>query len=73
MKNGTTLLLEVKGQHGDEESAKHQAAKRWCSAVNNWGKLGIWSFLECRDPHQLPTQLRWLIQQTGTDTRVREA
>jgi len=56
--DGTTLLLEVKGRRGDEENAKHQAARRWCSAVNNWGNLGKWSFLECRDPQQVGAQLR---------------
>ena len=51
--NGVMLILEIKGQlHGDTES-KHQAAKRWVSAVNNWGKLGCWDFLVCRDPQQL--------------------
>ena len=55
--NGITLILEIKGQlHSDTES-KHQAAKRWVSAVNNWGKLGRWDFLVCRDPQKLATML----------------
>ena len=41
---------------GDTES-KHQAAKRWVSAVNNWGKLGRWDFLVCRDPQKLGTMI----------------
>jgi len=31
-----------------------QAARRWVTAVNNWGRLGRWSFRVCRDPHLLP-------------------
>ena len=42
-----------KGYETDEEKAKHAAAKRWVSAVNNWGDLGHWCFHVCRDP-QLP-------------------
>jgi hypothetical protein len=32
---------------GTEE--KHQAARRWVVAVNNWGELGRWEFSVCRD------------------------
>lgn len=53
LSNGTTLILEIKGQlHIDVES-KHQAAKRWVSAVNNWRKLGKWDFPVCRNPQEL--------------------
>lgn len=51
--DGTTLLVEIKGQLREDTDAKHQAAKRWVSAVNNWGKLGRWDFLVCRDPQKL--------------------
>ncbi len=55
--NGTTLILEIKGQlHIDVES-KHQAAKRWISAVNNWRKLGKWHFMVCRNPQELGQML----------------
>jgi type III restriction enzyme len=55
--NKVTLILEIKGQlHGDT-SAKHQAARRWVTAVNNWGKLGRWDFLACRDPQKLSNLL----------------
>ncbi len=47
---GVTLILEIKGQEDDQDRAKHQAAKRWVSAVNNWGELGKWVFHVCRDP-----------------------
>jgi type III restriction enzyme len=51
--NGVMLILEIKGQLQGDTEAKHQAAKRWVSAVNNWGKLGRWDFLVCRDPQKL--------------------
>lgn len=38
--NSTTLILEVKGQLHENTEAKHQAAKRWVHAVNNWGGAG---------------------------------
>ena len=56
--NGVMLIVEIKGQlHGDTES-KHQAAKRWVRAVNNWGKLGHWDFLVCHDPQKLGAMIR---------------
>jgi type III restriction enzyme len=60
LKNGTTVILEMKGEEDDMDRAKHQAAHRWVEAVNNWGRLGKWSFLVCRDPHALPKQLAGL-------------
>jgi type III restriction enzyme len=53
MGNGTTIVLEIKGRSHEDTDAKHQAARRWVSAVNNWGKLGQWDFLVCRDPQKL--------------------
>ena len=55
--NGKTIILEIKGEEDDRDRAKYQAARRWVSAVNNWGRLGVWDFLVCRDPHNLPRQL----------------
>jgi type III restriction enzyme len=57
LKTGKTLILEVKGQEDDQTHAKHQAAQRWVSAVNNWGRLGQWDFFVCRDPQTLPGQV----------------
>ena len=57
MKDGRTLILEIKGYETDEEKAKHAAAKRWRSAVNNWGNLGDWCFHVCLDPHLLRKEL----------------
>ncbi len=48
--NGKTVLLEIKRQEDERARAKHQAAKRWVAAVNNWGNLGQWGFQVAYDP-----------------------
>jgi len=58
MKDGRTLILEIKGYETDEEKTKHAAAKRWVSAVNNWGDLGEWCFLVGRNQQLLTKELR---------------
>jgi type III restriction enzyme len=58
--NGVNLLLEVKGYEGAGETAKHQAAKRWTAAVNNWGKMGRWTFHVCKNPDVLRAEVAWL-------------
>jgi type III restriction enzyme len=58
--SGVTLVLEIKGYEDDEVKAKHSAARRWVSAVNNWGELGRWAFHVCRDPQQLGRELAHL-------------
>jgi len=51
--NGKTLLLEVKGFVDNQTRAKHDAARRWVKAVNNWGELGAWDFVVTNDPQGL--------------------
>jgi type III restriction enzyme len=44
--------LEIKGYdiHTPEQTnAKHNAARKWVTAVNNLGDFGKWDFLVCRD------------------------
>ena len=55
-----TVLLETKGMLTEEDKAKHEAARRWIAAVNNWGKLGRWAFHVCRDPQLLERELSFL-------------
>lgn len=57
LKDGTTLVLEVKGQRQDDTDAKHEAAKRWCKAVNQWGELGRWDFMVCWNPQEIGARL----------------
>ena len=54
-------MLEIKGKPHDDTDAKHQAARRWVAAVNNWGRLGEWDFLVCRDPQRLGEDLGKLL------------
>jgi type III restriction enzyme len=56
-KKGRTVILEIKGAMDDQDRAKHQAARRWVTAINNWGRLGTWDFVPCCDPQLLPGQL----------------
>jgi type III restriction enzyme len=61
LKNNMMLVLEIKGQEPSGTEAKHQAARHWVVAVNNWGKLGKWDFLVCRDPQQLSKEIKGLL------------
>ncbi|MFN0316115.1 MAG: hypothetical protein ACKVQA_13890 [Burkholderiales bacterium] len=60
LRNSVNLVLEIKGKQYEDTDAKHQAAKRWVSAVNHWGRLGRWEFLVCRDPQGLGPALKEL-------------
>jgi type III restriction enzyme len=61
LSNNVTLVLEIKGFEDAQDQAKHEAARRWVTAVNNWGKLGKWGFHLNRDPQMLERELRWLV------------
>ena len=63
--NGVHLVLEVKGFEPDQVHAKHAAARRWVSAVNNWGELKKWDFHVCRDPQLLGQELSELVASEG--------
>jgi type III restriction enzyme len=58
--NKVILLLEIKGQEDNQAKAKHDSARRWVSAVNNWGKLGAWDFHVCRNPQVLERELGYV-------------
>jgi len=62
--NDVMLLLEIKGYEGHEAektNAKHQAAQRWVTAVNNLKDFGQWDFLVCWDVELLPTKIGELL------------
>jgi hypothetical protein len=63
--NDVTVVLEIKGFEDDETKPKHNAAQRWVSAMNNWGRLGRWDFHVCRDPQLLGRQMAHLLKSTG--------
>jgi type III restriction enzyme len=60
LRSGVTLVLEVKGFLSEQDNAKFQAAKRWLSAVNNWGRMGKWAFHAAKDPNQIGKELAYL-------------
>lgn len=60
LENGLTLILEVKGYEDEQDKAKHTVAKKWVSAVNNWGQLGPWRFHVCRKPQHIEKELESL-------------
>lgn len=64
--SGLTVVLEIKGHEDAEDRAKHEAAKRWVAAANNWGKLGDWVFHVCRDPQILERELSFLLSEHRT-------
>ncbi len=55
------MFEETKGYADDQTNAKHNSARRWVTAVNNWGQLGRWAFHVCYDPHLLKSQLAELV------------
>lgn len=60
--NGLTIILEIKGFEDDQTKAKHNAAKKWVSAVNNWGQLGQWYFHVCRNPQVIDKELNYFVR-----------
>ena len=61
LSNGSILILEIKGYESDTDKLKHDAAKRWVSAVNNWGQMGKWEFHVCRSPQMLGQELQTFV------------
>ena len=70
LRNNVTVVLEIKGFQDDRVRAKHQAAKKWVQAINNWGKLGRWHFHVCTDPQLLDKEMTWLLGQSSDATVV---
>ena len=62
LKIGIKVIVEIKGRSHEETPIKHEAAKRWVAAVNNWGKLGHWDFLVCRNPQRLGEGLASVVE-----------
>lgn len=64
--SGLNVLLEVKGFEDPQTIAKHHAARRWVSAVNNAREHGDWVFHVCRDPQTLEREMARLA--VGTES-----
>ena len=69
LRNFVNVVVEIKGKQHEDTDAKHQAAKRWVSAVNHWGRLGEWDFLVCYEPQRLGEEFAKLI--TARTKRIR--
>jgi len=54
---GLTLVIETKGQYGDDADLKAKAAERWVNAVNEEGNWGMWRYVVVKDPTILPKLL----------------
>ncbi len=68
--NGVRLIVEIKGMEPPETPAKHEAAKRWVRAVNQWRRMGEWDFLVCRNPAQLGVQIGDRVAERKKRTRA---
>ncbi len=42
LRNGKTLVLEIKGQQSDQNRAKAASMRAWVEAVNSKGGFGVW-------------------------------
>ena len=62
LKNEVNLIVEIKGHETEQDRAKHEGARRWVSAVNNWNELGQWGFHVCRDPQLLERELAYIVR-----------
>jgi type III restriction enzyme len=70
LRNGVNVVLEIKGKQHEDTNAKHQAARRWVSAVNHWGRLGEWDFAVCQEPQRLGEVFSRLIEERNERIRA---
>jgi type III restriction enzyme len=69
LRDGPTLLLEVKGFRGHDVALKTAATRdKWIPAVNRLGRFGTWAFAEFRDPFTMAGELDRLIASLDKDT-----
>ncbi len=50
LENNVTLILEIKGQHNEQTTKKHDALKEWVETVNSDGRFGKWEWDVAYDP-----------------------
>ena len=58
LKNEVNLIVEIKGNETEQDRAKHEGAKRWVSAVNNWNELGKMGFPRLQRPATAGARVR---------------
>ena len=57
LKNGKTLVLEIKGVDDDQNRAKRAALATWVQGVNQKGGFGVWTQAVAFAPSQIPDLL----------------
>ena len=53
LKNGKTLVLEIKGVDDDQNRAKRAALMTWVKGVNQKGGFGVWTADVAFEPWQI--------------------
>lgn len=69
LKNGITLVLEIKGMDSDQNKAKRNQLEEWTDVVNEDGRYGAWAW----DVAFHPAEVRGIISKhSKTDASARE-
>ena len=66
LKNGKTLILEIKGQDSRQNIAKREFLDEWVKAVNQHGEFGRW----CWDVSRIPADVRDILTRNSLDVRT---
>jgi len=64
LKNGAMLVLETKGQEGDQDKTKRTSLDEWVKAVNEQGEFGRWRWAFSKSPGDLKEILHRLDEPT---------
>ena len=59
-KNGTMLVLEIKGQETSQDRTKREFLDEWVKAVNEHGEFGKWARAVSRNPGDVAEILQQL-------------
>ena len=68
-----TLIVEVSGGRkspGPAAAKADTARSQWCAAVNNWGELGRWGYVEIRDRDRFRSLLDGAIESLYADQAI---
>jgi type III restriction enzyme len=63
--NGTTLVLEVKGQDNQEQQTKREFLAEWVRAVNSQGGFGTWA----ADVSHYPSDIHEILARNSATVR----
>ena len=71
--NGLQLIVEIKGQYGDDADVKAKAAQRWVKAVNQVGGFAQWDYVVIEDPQNLGLTIDRFAHAVWDTTRIKLA